>query len=304
MVIKKIAKKRKAIGSKKTSSRPFKKNQPKKKVRKKNISKKDKKKFPTLNFRSETDIAMDFAVKASQKFNKIVKSIILFGSTTKKTRVAGSDIDIIIIIDDASIQWDQELIAWYREELEKVLRENPYKQNLHINTVKLSTWWEDLMRGDPIVLNILRDGEAMIDFAGFFNPLKALLLQGKINATPEAIYSSLQKAPAHIARSRTAELNSIEGLYWAMVDSAHAALMAAKISPPSPEHIPEELNENFVLKGKLKLKYVQWYRDLLLLHKRISHGEITTLRGVEIDDWQDKTEDFLLTMAELIKDII
>ena len=292
MVIKKSSKKK---VSKKTKTLVSKK---------KKISKVNKKNFPTLNLKSERDIAMDFAIKISQNFNKIVKAVVLFGSTTKKTRVAGSDIDIVILIDDATIRWDQELIAWYREELEKILKGNPYKKNLHINTVKLSTWWEDLMRGDPIVLNILRNGEAMMDLAGFFNPLKSLLLQGKIKSTPEAIYTSLQKAPSHIARSRVAELNAIEGLYWAMVDSAHAALMAANIFPPSPEHIPENLNENFVLKGKLKLKYVQWYRDLLLLHKRISHGEITNLRGVEIDDWQDKAEEFLLTMAELIKDII
>jgi len=36
----------------------------------------------------------------------------------------------------------------------------------------LTTWWEDLLRGDPVVLNVLRHGEAMLDYAGFFNPLK------------------------------------------------------------------------------------------------------------------------------------
>ena len=70
----------------------------------------------------------------------------------------------------------------YREELDKILKGNPYKKNLHINTIKLSTWWEDLMRGDPVLINILRYGEAMIDFAGFFNPIKYLLINGKIKS--------------------------------------------------------------------------------------------------------------------------
>ena len=43
-----------------------------------------------------------------------------------------SDIDIIIIIDDASIKWDMELIAWYRQELGKIIQTNPYKKSLHI----------------------------------------------------------------------------------------------------------------------------------------------------------------------------
>jgi len=259
---------------------------------------------PTLQLKTESEIAMDFATKAYQKFNKILKSVILFGSTIKQTNTKGSDIDIVIIIDDVSIRWDQELIAWYREELDKIVRANPYSRELHINTVKLSTWWEDLMKGDPVVINILRYGESLIDFAGFFEPLKFLLVTGKIKSTPEAIYSCLERAPQHLARSKASELNSIEGLFWAMVDSSHAALIAADVLPPSPEHIPVDLKETFVNTGKLKMKYVVDYRDLFMLHKRIAHGEITDLKGVEIDDWQNKTEDFLEVMAQLVKGII
>ncbi len=282
-------------------------NKSKKKSKKKSkifkVSKSSKD-FPTLQLKKEADIAMDFATKVYKKFNKIIKAVILFGSAVKQTAVTGSDIDIIIIIDDVTINWDQELTAWYRQELEKLIKSNPYQSGLHINTIKLSTWWEDLMRGDPVVLNILRYGEAMIDFAGFFNPLKYLLVKGKIKSTPEAIYSALQRAPMHIARSKLAELNAIDGLFWSMVDSAHAALIAENVPPASPEHIPGDLKENFVNAGKLKMKYVIWYRDLLVLHKKISHGEIKNLKGIEIDAWQEKAEEFLEVMAKLVRDIV
>ncbi len=267
-------------------------------------SKSNSKNVPTLKLRTESEIAMDFATKVYKRFNKIVKSIVLFGSTTKQTAVAGSDIDIIIIIDDVAIKWEQELIAWYRTELDKILRRNRYQKNLHINTIKLSTWWQDLMKGDPTVINVLRYGEAIIDLAGFFEPLKYLLITGKIKSTPEAIYSCLQRAPMHLARSKKSELNAIEGLHWAMVDSAHAALIAANVVPSSPEHIPGDLKENFVNAKKLKMKYAVWYNDLLVLHKKISHGEIADLKGVEIDDWQEKTQEFLKVMAELVNELV
>lgn len=296
-----MAKKKTKKSSKKTKSAPSKTKTSKKKTKKESKSEKD---FPTLKLKKESEIAEDFAAKVYQKFDKIVKSVILFGSTAKQTQVTGSDIDIVIVIDDVSINWDQELIAWYRTELEKIIKNNPYQGSLHINTIKLSTWWEDLMRGDPVILNILRYGEAMIDLAGFFNPLKALLIKGKIKATPEAIYSALQRAPQHIARSKSAELGAIEGLFWSMVDSAHAALIAADVPPASPEHVPGDLKETFVNAGKLKMKYVIWYRDLLVLHKKISHGEIKDLKGVEIDEWQDRAEEFLDVMAQLVKELI
>lgn len=280
----------------------------KKQISKKIIVKKkgkiNPKNVPTLNLKADTDIAMDFAVKAYDKFDKVIKSVILFGSSMKQTSKPTSDIDIIIVVDDVSVAWDQELIAWYREELDKLLRANPYEKAIHLNTIRLSSWWEDLLRGDPVLINILRYGEALIDFGGFFSPLKYLLIEGKIKPTPETIYSCLQRAPAHLARSRAAELGAIEGLYWAMVDSAHAALISIKSVPPSPEHIPVELKEKFVNSGKLKMKYVVWYRDLLFLYKKISHGEIKDLKGQEIDVWQERAKEFLDVMAHLVKETI
>lgn len=276
-------------------------------VKKTNKSKKIKirlKDLPSLKILNEHEIAMDFAGKVYKKFDKIVKSVIIFGSTTKQNRSIGSDIDLIIIIDDVTIKFDQELIAWYREELGKIISENPYKKELHINTVKLSTWWQDLIKGDPVVINVIRYGEALIDFGGFFNPLKVLLQQGKIKSTPEAIYTFLQRAPQHLARSKQAELSSIEGVYWAMVDAAHALLIAAKITPPSPEHIPILLKENFVDKKMLELEYISWYRDVYVLHKGILHGEIKDIRGQNIDQWQERADKFIKKMADLIERVI
>jgi len=263
-----------------------------------------KKQIPKVNIVNEQEIAMDFATKVYKKFSKMIKSVILFGSTIKNTSTPGSDIDIIILIDDAAIQWDQELIVWYREELGRLIRANPYKKDLHINTVKLTTWWQDLSRGDPVVINILRYGEAMIDFGGFFNPLKILLQEGKIRSTPEAIYTGLQRAPQHLARSKAAELSAVEGVYWAFVDAAHALLIAAKTLPPSPEHIPILLKENFVDQNLLKMKYVVWYRDVYVFHRKIVHGDITDIKGLELDTWQERADEFIRKMAELIEQIM
>jgi len=89
-----------------------------------------------------------------------------------------------------------------------------------------------------------------------------------------------------------------------MVDSSHAALIAANTSPPSPEHIPGALIKEFVHSGKLKVKYIQWFKEIMQLHKKISHREISDLKGVEIDKWQERTEEFLETMAKLVNELV
>lgn len=267
-------------------------------------SKANPKNFPSLNLISESEIAMDFAKKVYERFDKLVKSIVLFGSTVKKTTSNGSDMDIIIIIDDASVKFDSELTAWYREELGRIIAANPYKRELHVNTVKLTTWWQDLMRGDPVIINVLRYGEEVLDVGGFFRPLKIMLQEGRIKATPEAIYTSLQRAPVHLANSKRAELSAIEGLYWAMVDASHALLISAGVSPPSPEHIPQLLNDALVSKKMLESKYVDWYVEVFNLYKGIMHGTVLEVKGRQIDDLQEKAKNFISRVAGLIGDII
>ena len=131
-----------------------------------------------------------------------------------------------------------------------------------------------------------------------------MLQEGRIKSTPEAIYTALNRVPTHILRSRLAEISAIEGCYWAMVDSAQSLLMAIKVLPPSPEHIPILLRENLVERKLLKMKYVTDFRDLYDLHRKIMHGEIRDLDGRIIDGWQQKTEDFFKVTLKIIDDVL
>ena len=274
------------------------------KIIKPNSEKSKFKKFPTLKLKTNRDIAMDFAQKVYEKFDALVKAIILFGSSAKHKTTAGSDIDIILVVDDASIKFDEKFILWYREELGKIVNSNPYKKDLHINTVKLTTWWEDLQKGDPTIINIIRYGEALIDVGGFFSPLKFLLQDGRIKLTPESIYTVLNRVPGHILRSRLAEMSAIEGCYWSFVESAQALLMSIKVLPPSPEHIPILLKQHFVDKGLLKKKSVIDFRELFDLHRKIIHEEIKNLDGKVVDEFQEKSEDFFKKSLKLINEML
>ena len=255
-------------------------------------------------FRTDKDIAMDFATKVQRKFDHLIKATVLFGSQVSGEIKPGSDIDILIILDDASINWDMELTAWYREELSKLITEQNYSRDLHVNTIRLTTWWRDLLHGDPVVLNIVRQGQVLIDIGGFFNPIKSLMIQGKIHSTPEAVYAALQRSPYHLTRSKMSMLNAVEGVYWCMVEAAKAALITLGKLPPSPEHITKMLHENFVETGVLKSEFVKWYHNIHILHKQIAHGEIKMVKAQEIETSQIRAEEFMKKMVEIIDKLI
>jgi len=255
----------------------------------------------SLKLTKDKEIAYDFATKIYNHLGKVIKSIVLFGSAAKGIAEPRSDIDIIIIIDDCAIQWDEELIAWYREELGKLVRRSNYGKQLHVNTVKLSTWWDEMMRGEPVVINIIRWGEPLIDFGGFFNPLKVLLAQGKLKTTPEMIYITLGRAPDHMLRAKANLIASLEGLYWAFVDASHAALIAAKVSPPSPEHVPAMMKEHLIEKNLLKRRYLDWYKEIYTLTHRILRQDISDINGAEVQKWRDRADEYVREMAFVVK---
>ncbi len=258
----------------------------------------------TMAFATEHEMATDFASKVYKQFDTMIKSVVMFGSSSKKEQKPESDVDIIIILDDVSIKFDEELIAWYRKHLGEIMRKNAYAKPLHVNSVKLSTWWDDMLKGDPVVLNVIRYGEALIDFGGFFNPLRVLLKQGKIKSTPEAIYTLLERSPTHLVRAKQSMLAVVDGLYWTFVDSAHAALIAANVMPASPEEVPKVLTNTFVKKRLLSKKYVDSYVSIHQVAKDIVHGKLHDVPGKVLDEWFVKSDEFLREMSRLIEGLL
>jgi len=76
--------------------------------------------------------------------------------------------------------------------------------------------------------------------------------------------------------------------------------MTAGKLPPSPEHIPEMLREEFVEHGMLKMGYVRAMKDLYALHKSIVHRQLANIDGKIIDGWQETAEKFLGEMTRII----
>ena len=64
------------------------------------------------------------------------------------------------------------------------------------------------------------------------------------------------------------------------------------------------MNDIFVSTGNLKKEYVQWYQELLALHKDIVHHEINDLKGAIIDGWQERTEKFVIEMTRLVQEVL
>ena len=251
------------------------------------------------NYPSEVyDISRKFGERMYKEFGKFIKVIALFGSSITRKYNEKSDIDVLVIVDDTMIQMDAPVVETYRIITEKIVAD--ISKKLHVTSIKFTTFWEYARSGDPIVVNILRDGVALVDF-GFFEPMQALLGQGRIRPTPEAIWSYFSKAPATIYNSKWHIMQASLDLYWAIIDSAHAVLMKMGEIPPSPNHVADLLNEKLVKKNLLDKKYVSTMREFYKLQKMILHREIKGITGAEFDRYHAEAYDFVKAMQDLIE---
>ncbi len=231
------------------------------------------------------EIARAYAKSVYQEFGEFIKAIIIFGSLTKNTQNPESDVDILCIIDDVTIDLTSEVLDSFQIINEKIILNT--SQKLHVHTISLTSYWEFIRSGDPVMMNILRDGVALID-TGFITPIQRMLFQGRIRPSMEAVYNYVGMAPKALFNAHMKLLQAVVDLYWAAMDITHAYLMKEGEMPVSPDHLPELMRKYAVFK-KEDITLVQ---QLYTLTKDILQRRKNVIRGIEYDLLKKKVEKY------------
>lgn len=243
------------------------------------------------------DLAYSFSKEIHKELNDLLKAIILFGSAARQ-KEGTNDIDILLIVDDVSIRLTPEITQAYRIIVEKTaLKISP---KIHVTSMKFTSFWDYIKAGDPIAVNILRDGYAILD-TGFFDPLQALLAQGKIKPSLETMWAYYNRAPKTLEYSQRRILEATLDLYWAAIDAAHAALMAIHEIPPSPEHVADLLEHKLANQKKIDKKLPWTMRKLYALSKKITTGQLREIKGEEYDKLYLEAKKFVNELEKFIK---
>ena len=259
-----------------------------------------KKEHPNFEryYKEDIDTAYKFANEIYKELGSLVRAVVIFGSTARRTKGPGGDIDVLVIIDDLMINMSPEVVEAYRLIVQKAIVRISTK--LHVTTMRFTSFWEYMRNGDPIAINLLRDGVALID-SGFFDPMQALLKRGRIRPTQESIWTYHTRAQNTLHNSKWHLLQAVIDMYWAVIDAAHAALMKIGEIPPTPEHVADLMEQKLVKKKLLEHKYVIIMRNFYSLMKMVTHREIVEIKGDEFERYYKIAEDFVHRMGRLIE---
>ena len=258
-----------------------------------------RKEHPNLEryYKDDLEKVYRFANELHKELGALIRAVVVFGSTARQTKQAGGDIDVLVIIDDTQISLTSEVTEAYRVIVQRLIVRHSTK--LHIVTLRFTNFWEYVRNGDPVAINILRDGVALID-SGFFDPLQALLKRGRIRPTQESIWTYYMRSPNPLHNSKWHISQAVIDLYWSVVDAAHAALMKIGEIPPSPDHVAEMMQRKLVDKKLLEAKYVSTMRNFYRLMKLITHRDINEIKGEEFDRYYKEAEEFVNRMRKII----
>lgn len=247
----------------------------------------------------DVDTAKEFSKKLKDELDDFLIATVLFGSAARDEASDSSDIDVLVIGDDISFELTDEMMETYKIIVEEITGE--VSEKLHITSMTFTSFWEYVKAGDPVAVNILRDGVPIID-SGFFTPLQELLKKGKIKPTEESIWRYFGRAPKTLTNSRWHILQATLDLYWSVIDAAHAALMRKGVTPPNPEDAADLMEEELVEDRMLEQKYVETMRKFYRLKKQITHREIKEVKGAEYDSYLEEARDFVNRMKRLIQE--
>ncbi len=241
-------------------------------------------------------VAYEFTKLLHKELGDLVRAVVLFGSATHKDDP--HDIDILVIVDDIQIAFTQEVQQAYHVIASNCVQ--AVSDKLHVTTLRFSNFWEYVRTADPVVTTVLREGKPLID-TGFFAPLQLLLQQGRIRPSNEAVWAYFAKSPQVLISSKWKVMLAVVDLYWAVIDSAHAALMSVGVVPQTPEHVPGLLTEKFVDKGLLDERYPQVVEKFFYLQKDIYSRRIETISGARWDKLFAEADDFVKKMRTFLE---
>lgn len=251
--------------------------------------------------KEDFDLARRFAQDLSVQLKGLLREVVFFGSSArgKATEIYERDIDVLVLLNDGFKSMSNETIAAYRIITEKAA--SKVSGRLHINTLKVSAFWEYVLNGDPVAVNMIRDGIPLLD-AGFIEPFKSLLKRGDIKPSKGNVMVYMIRAPQTLMASKWHVLQAMIDLYWASLDAAHAALIRYGYAPESPKETIQMIDSNFVRKKLIDRSHLATMKELYDISEGIIDRSIKHVEGAKYSSFERRAASFVAEMKKMISE--
>ncbi len=259
-------------------------------------------------------IKIGFVLKdiVKKQFDNYLLTMYLFGSVTKGEARHDSDIDFAFLFDDTDLEGMSRIST--KEHLHSILNKmandaklianvNPNRE-IHIQVHLLTEFWKSIKEANPLTVNFLKEGVVFYD-KGVFIPWKRLLAMGEIKPTSEAIdnYFRIAEELDNRIFNKLKEI-LMEDIFWAIITSTQAVLMALGYEPPYPKVLPSFIDNIREKEKVFDEEDVLFLEEIIKYRKGLEHGKIKELNGEIIDEMKEKAEKYFNKMKKLYRQVL
>jgi predicted nucleotidyltransferase len=246
------------------------------------------KKRRNIFLRAKSKAVERFAAHARQKMGNMVKGVALIGSIARGDFTPGSDIDVLVVIDDTQRDVPDELKEKLLAMLNEIGKKIDKKMQIQIHTI--TEMFQFATGGDNIIYNFLRHMKIVYD-GGVLKPMRKLLKAGEIKPTRESVMRSMEGADFYMKKVDQYVEWIVERFYRAVTWASNAFIMSMDLPPASPPEIPLVLKK-YADQGVLPPEVPAIAAEVIQTHKAVEHGDLHP--DIEqIHDLQPKVVKFL-----------
>ncbi len=206
-----------------------------------------------------------FTNEARKQYGELVKSVLIFGSHVRGGAKKGSDADVWVVLDDTATKSGEDLDK-IQSHLYLIAHE---LKDLHVQTTRLTDFWNQIKVGSPELVNFLRYGLTIYD-TGFIKPVQRMLSLGMIPPSEETISLKARASQARLKRVKLDFKAIIFDLRYTASDMIQAAVMHHYKAQPDQKDIPSFL-EKFVKQKKLEKIWISRWVELNKMWKDIDY---------------------------------
>jgi len=182
------------------------------------------------------------------------------------------------------------------------LTEISYEEKIDIpfTVILVSDFWQRLNTRDEEALDMLRNSYTLHDI-GFIKPIHELFATGKLRPSKEATKVYFVRAEKAMKNSNRHLITAVIDIYWAVVDTAHAAVMLAGITPPSPEELASVMKKELIARNLLHKRCAEIMDNTYKVAKDFIHKRRWEIKGKEFDKYYEDAEFFISEITRFIQ---
>ncbi|MFH1064200.1 MAG: hypothetical protein V1729_03915 [Candidatus Woesearchaeota archaeon] len=250
-----------------------------------NLGHVDDKRFRQLQVFSDALVA---------RYPKAMASIIV-----KRPVSVSADLEVLLVVDDLN----DLVVAKKVSDMRIAASELAFSKDLPIrcDAMHASDLWKGFQSYDHDALQIFRES-LMVHDNGFFAPLQELLITGKMRPSKESVNIYFIKAERSIKNANGNVAKAVLDLYWAVIDSAHAAVMVAGITPPSPKDLADTVKRELVLRNLVHKRCGEIVERFYDIAKKIMHKEVIDISGKEFDSYLHDADFFMKEIDKFVRE--